>query len=278
MQVGLLMHLNKDAYGCIAHAAKLGFTNGQLAVWDMDLYCEDSVEQVKRACRDFDFTVTAVWCGWSGPVEWGYPNMYASIGLVPPAWRSQRTKDLLDGAAFARAIGVKDIITHMGFLPDDPFNADHIGVVQAIRYICRQIEPYGQRFLFETGEELPGSLLLFFKEVGMENVGVNFDPANMLINGRANPLDAMDRLAPYVYGIHGKDGVYPQGFDSKGKEVQIGQGGVDFQKLLQRLLDAGYTGNVTIEREIPEGQERDLQLIEEKAYLEAVIQRLTKKL
>lgn len=274
MKIGLLMHLKEDAYGCIAHAAKLGFDNGQLAVWDMHLYRDEIAEQIQKACAEFGFTVTAVWTGWSGPVEWTYPNMYASIGLVPPAWRARRTQDILDGAAFARKLGVRDIITHMGFLPDDPNHPDHIGVVQAIRHISKTIAPYGQRFLFETGEELPGSLMLLMKEVGTDNIGINFDPANFLINGRANPCDAMDRLVPLVWGFHAKDGVYPQGFDPKGKEMQIGQGSVDFEALLKKLLTAGYPGAITIEREIPEGPERDTQLLEEKAYLQELMERL----
>lgn len=276
MEVGLFITLEKDAYGCIEHAAKLGFHNGQLVVWDMSLYSQQTAEQIKKACRDYAFTVTAIWCGWSGPVEWMYPNMYSSIGLVPAALRSQRTKEILEGAAFARSLGVRDIITHLGLLPDDPFHPDHLGVVQAVRHICKQIEPYGQRFLFETGEELPCTLLQFFKAVGMENMGVNFDPANLLIYGRANPLDAMDMLGPFVYGMHAKDGVYPRGFEPKGKEMQIGQGSVDFPKLLQKLADAGYTGPITIEREGRiDPKERDRQLVEEKAYLETVLAELT---
>lgn len=277
MKLGLLMHLREDAYEVIAHAAKLGFDNGQLVVWDMNLYREDIAQQLDRAREDFGFTLTAIWTGWSGPVIWSYPEMYASLGLVPAGWRAQRTQDILNGAAFARRLGVKDIITHMGFLPDDPNHPDHIGVIQAIRYISKAIAPYGQRFLFETGEELPNSLVQLFREVGTDNIGVNFDPANLLINARANPLDAMDRLSPFVMGCHAKDGTYPQGMDAKGKEVQIGQGGVDFEKLFEKLFAAGYEGPLTIEREIPLGEERDRQLVEEKAYLENILERLGKK-
>lgn len=275
MEVGIFVNLTQDAYGCIAHAAELGFHNGQLCVWDPILYNEEIAQQVKKACKEHSFTVTAVWCGWDGPVEFMYPNMYTSIGLVPAAWRSRRTMQILEGAAFARSLGVRDIITHIGLLPDDPYHPDHLGVVQAVRYICKQIEPYGQRFLFETGEELPCTLIQLFKAVGMENVGVNFDPANLMIYGRANPLDAMDMLGSFVMGMHAKDGVYPQGFDPKGSEKQIGQGSVDFPKLLQKLADTGYRGPVTIEREGKiEPQERDRQLLEEKAYLEAIIGKL----
>ena len=277
MKLGLLMHLREDAYEVIAHASRLGFDNGQLVVWDMNLYREDIAAQLDRACDDFSFTLTAIWAGWSGPVIWSYPEMYASLGLVPGKFRAQRTQDILNGAAFARRLGIKDIITHMGFLPDDPNNPDHLGVVEAIRTISNAIAPYGQRFLFETGEELPNSLVQLFREVGTENIGVNFDPANLLINARANPLDAMDRLAPFVMGCHAKDGVYPQGMDAKGKEMQIGQGSVDFEKLFAKLFAAGYDGPLTIEREIPLGPERDRQLIEEKAYLEDILERLGRK-
>lgn len=277
MKIGLVMHLREDAYAVIAHAAKLGFDNGQLVVWDMNLYREDIAQQLDKACGDFGFTLTAIWTGWSGPVVWSYPEMYAVLGLVPAKYRTQRIQDILNGAAFARRLGVKDIITHMGFLPDDPTNADHIGVVEAIRTISNAIAPYGQRFLFETGEELPNSLVQLFQEVGTDNIGVNFDPANLLINARANPLDAVDRLSPFVKGCHAKDGVYPQGMDAKGKEVQIGQGGVDFEKLFQKLFASGYQGPLTIEREIPLGPERDRQLVEEKAYLEALLERLEVK-
>ena len=274
MKPGLLMHLREDAYEVIAHAAGLGFDNGQLVVWDMNLYREDIAQELERACRDFQFTLTAIWTGWSGPVVWSYPEMYETLGLVPPQYREQRTQDLLNGAAFARRLGVKDIITHMGFLPDNPNDPNNKGVVEAIRKVSQTIAPYGQRFLFETGEELPNSLVQLFREVGTDNIGINFDPANLLINARANPLDAMDRLAPFVMGCHAKDGVYPQGMDPKGKEVQIGQGGVDFEKLFRKLFAAGYEGPITIEREIPLGAERDQQLVEEKAYLENILEKL----
>lgn len=271
MRVGILIRLKDDVYGCIAHAAELGFKSGQLSVWDMTLYTRENAQIIKQACEEFDFTITAVWCGWSGPIDWSYPNMYMTLGLVPAAWRSQRVKELLDGAAFAREIGVKNIVTHLGYFPDNPFHEDRVGVAQAVRYICKQIGKYGQRFLFETGEMIPGTLIQLIREVGAENVGVNFDPANLYINGRANPVDALGLLGPYLYGFHGKDGVYPEGTNPKGKEVMIGQGMVDFRALIEKLASIGYEGDITIEREIAEGEERDRQIQEEKIYLEKLL-------
>lgn len=271
MKIGILIKLEKDVYNCIAHAAELGFKRAQLSVWDMSLYTKENAELIKKACSDFDFEITAVWCGWSGPVDWGYPNMYATIGIVPAAWRSQRVKELLDGAEFARELGVKDIITHVGFLPDNPFQEERIGVAQAVRYICKTIEKYNQRFLFETGEELPYTLIQLIKEIGAENIGVNFDPANLIINGRANPIDALEVLGTYVCGVHGKDGIRAKGDSPKGAEVMVGQGIVNFPAFIAKLAEIGYEGDITIEREIPNGEERDRQICEEKEYLEKLI-------
>lgn len=271
MRVGVLIRLDKNVYECIRHAAELGFKSGQISVWDMSLYSEETAQLIQRACKDFKFAITAIWCGWSGPREWSYPDMYGTIGLIPTAWRARRAEELLVGAAFARKIGVKDIITHIGFLPDNPLDSDRIAVVQVVRYICREIEQYGQRFLLETGEELPGTLVQFMHETGVQNIGVNFDPANLLINGRANPTDGLERLAPYIYGFHGKDGLYPEGINPKGREVKIGEGRVDFPALIKMLAKMKYEGDITIEREIPDSKERDQEIIEEKAYLEKII-------
>lgn len=274
MRVGILIPMREDICERIAWAAGLGFHSAQLSVWNVALYTEEMAEKIEKACAEFDFTVTAVWCGWSGPKTFQHPYRYPTIGLVPASMRAMRTNEILQGAAFARRLGVKDIITHLGFVPDSPFDPDHIGVAQAIRYICQEIAPYGQRFLFETGEIVPGTLIELIKTAEAENVGINFDPANFLINGRANPSDAMDRLAFMTYGFHAKDGVYAKGMDPKGKEVQIGQGQVDFAALLQKMKDAGFDGDITIEREIKEGPERDRQILEEKVYLEELIAKL----
>ena len=274
MRVGILLPLRANIYDRVAWAAKLGFHSGQLCAWHLELYTEEIAEQLKKACRDFDFEITAVWCGWTGPVTFQHPYRYATVGLAPASMRDQRTRELLQGAAFARSIGVKDIITHLGFISDNPFAEDHIGVAMAVREICQKIAPYGQRFLFETGEIIPSTLLSLIQIADVENVGVNFDPANFLINGRANPTDAMERLAFLTYGFHAKDAAYATGFEPKGKELQIGKGQVNFPAVLQKLKNAGFDGDISIEREIPEGPERDREILEEKAYLEEIIRNL----
>jgi len=272
MRVGWLVNLNENPYECIRHAAvDMGFKSGQLSVWDMKLYTKENADAVKRACEDFDFEPTAVWCGWSGPHDWKYPGMYATIGLVPPDWRAKRVEDILKGAWFARMLGIKDIITHAGYMPDNPFDIDRIGVMKAIQHICREIGAYGQRFLFETGEMIPVTLTQLIKDIDEPNIGINFDCANMIINNRGNSADALKILLPFVCGVHTKDAVYPEGLSPKGKEVKVGEGDADFPKLVRILASSGYCGDLTIEREIEDITVREADVKDTKLYLEKLI-------
>lgn len=272
MKIGILVQLKGDVYDCIAQAAKQGFDNGQLAVWDMSLYNDHTVAEVKRACADFGFTPTAVWCGWSGPIDWSYPNMYLTLGLIPADWRAKRVEELLRGAAFARALGVTDMITHVGYLPDNPFHPDRAAVTQALRYICTELKSHGQYFLFETGEELPLSLVHLISDVGLDNMGVNFDPANLIMNGRGScPAAALEFLMPYVRGFHAKDAKKLVAPECKKQEMPIGQGDVDFPGLIAMLKEHGYTGSITIERENYGDPRRDQEVREAKAYLSSLI-------
>lgn len=272
MNVGCLINMNDNPYECIRHMAiDMGFKSGQLSVWDMSLYTEHNACEVKRACDDYGFKITAVWCGWSGPHDWKYPGMYQTIGLVPSDWRAIRINDILKGAAFARMIGVSDIITHAGYMSDNPFSPDRIGVMNSVRYICREIGRWGQRFLFETGEMIPCTLTQLIKDIGEDNIGINFDCANMIINSRGNSVDALRILAPYVCGVHAKDAVYPDSVSPKGKEVKIGEGVADFKEIIKILRSFGYDGDLTIEREIEDTLQREKDISDEKQYLENLI-------
>ncbi len=271
MRAGILVPVRDDPYTCLARAAELGFMSGQLSIWNMALYQTQTAAQIRDACRELDFTITAVWCGWSGPVDWSYPGMYDTLGLVPAWLRARRVDELLQGASLAHEIGVDCVVTHLGYIPDNPLDSNRIGIVHAIRTIAREIGLHRQRFLFETGEELPLTLVQLIHDVGMDNLGVNFDPANLLINGRANPSDALDLLAPYVGGVHAKDAVYPTGVNPKGKEMPLGQGQANFPVLLRKLSKAGYQGDLTIERESTGGDEQTKDILAGKAYLEKII-------
>ena len=128
----------------------------------------------------------------------------------------------------------------------------------------------GQNLRHETGQETPITLVRTIQDIGLDNQGVNFDLANLILYGKANPVDAIELLGPYVQGIHAKDGVWPANPRELGKEVPIGQGKVDFPRIIGRLKEMNYRGAVTIERETAGPQQME-DVRGAKAYLEKLI-------
>jgi sugar phosphate isomerase/epimerase len=104
----------------------------------------------------------------------------------------------------------------------------------------------------------------------MDNQGVNFDLANLILYGKANPVDAIELIGPYVQGIHAKDGLWPTNPRELGEEVPIGKGKVNFPLIITRLKEMNYRGAVTIEREISGTQQAE-DVRAAKAYLEKLI-------
>jgi L-ribulose-5-phosphate 3-epimerase len=160
--------------------------------------------------------------------------------------------------------------THCGFIPENPNDPIYTETVTAIRVVVGYCKRNGQNFRYETGQETPITLVRAIQDVGLDNQGVNFDIANLILYGKANPVDAIEILAPYVQGIHAKDGMWPTNPKQLGEEVPIGKGKVDFPHIIERLKQLNYRGAVTIEREISGPQQlKDVQ--DAKMYLEKLI-------
>ncbi len=140
--------------------------------------------------------------------------------------------------------------THCGFIPENPNDPLYSETVAALREVAGYCKRNAQNFRYETGQETPITLLRVIRDVGLDNQGVNFDLANLILYGKANPVDAMEILGPYVEGIHAKDGMWPTNPRELGQEVPIGRGRVDFPRVIALLKQIGYRGAVTIEREI----------------------------
>ena len=128
----------------------------------------------------------------------------------------------------------------------------------------------------ETGKETPTTMLRALKDVGEPNLGVGLDTANLILYGKANPVDALEILGPYVRSMHAKDGKWPTDPKKLGEEVLIGKGAVDFHKVFAKLHSLGYKGAVTIERETS-GPQQIEDVKAEKIYLERIIAQVQQK-
>ena len=275
MNVGIIIPHSEGAKmrQIFADLVAQGFHHGQLVSWDPKYWTDENAKEVKALAAEFDVEITAFWCGWEGPKFWNFTEGPEALGIVPVAFRAQRVQNLLDGAAYARKIGVKDVVTHMGFIPENMTDPAWPGVVMAVKAIAMNLKRNGQNLLFETGQETPVVLLRLFETVGTGNLYVNLDPANLILYGKGNPVDSLDVFGTLVRGVHAKDGYYPTNGLELGHEVKVGDGKVNFPLFLKRLKEVGFDGSLTIEREIS-GEQQIKDILETKKYLEDLIAQL----
>lgn len=241
-------------------AKDMGLESCQLCTWDVSLFGKrEKAEYIRETAEKMNFAISALWAGWSGPCEWNFTGGPATIGLVPAAYRFQRIQELRAASDFAKWLGVDQVITHVGFLPENPDHPDFNGTVAALRWLCRQMKAKGQYFLFETGQETPVTMLRTIQAIGTDNLGINFDTANLILYGKANTLDALDVFGKYVMNTHIKDGVYPVDGMALGKEKAVGEGRANIPAVVKKLSELGYAGPLIIEREISgEQQAKDI--------------------
>lgn len=256
-KIGVLIHYRKDTdiAAEFKKALDMEITSCQLCIWDESLYTREIADTIVAAKNATGFTVTAVWGGWAGPCEWNFSYGPSTIGLVPAAYRESRLNALKKASDFAEMIGVDKVITHVGFIPENPDHPDFAGTVGALRNLCRYMKAKNQYFLFETGQETPVTMLRTIQSIGLDNVGINFDTANLILYGKANTLDALDVFGQYVMDTHIKDGFYPTDGMLLGKEAAAGKGKANLPAVVKKLGELGYTGAFTIEREISGDQQ-----------------------
>lgn len=251
------------------------FDNCQLISWKPELWTEKNAEILNALAKENGITFSAFWCGWEGPTVWDFYDGQLTLGLVPPEYRTVRIKNLCDGADFAYKLGVKNVVTHMGFIPENPNDVQFAPFCIAVRSVAEYLKKNNQYLLFETGQETPVTILRCFEKVACDNLGVNLDTANLILYGKANPVDALDVFGKYVMNIHAKDGLYPTNGHDLGEEVRIGDGKVDFEKLFEKLHELEYDSYVTIEREIG-GEQQAEDIRHARKYLADIIDKFYK--
>lgn len=274
MNLGVLTSLNETVAENIQKVAEMGFSNCQLKCWDRSFLTDEYADMTRKATEKYGVEITALWCGWDDGIQnWNFYDGPLTLGLVPKAYRADRVKMLLLGSSFAQKIGVNKIITHLGFIPENPATSEYMDLVNIVRYLAGILRDREQKFLFETGQETPVTLRRLIEDVGTGNLGINLDPANLLMYGKANPVDALRVFGPYVMELHGKDGEYPTDVKKLGKETVIGQGLVNFPVLIDELKKLGFDGTITIEREIS-GEKQIQDILYAKEYLTPLLRKI----
>ena len=267
IKIGIPIGVRGDCEASFARVKDMGFSCCQLNADPFSMN-DDVIDVVIRAREKYGVETESFWCGLRGPQVWDFYEGQLTLGLVPSAFRDGRMQDLLEASRVCAKLGIKDIITHCGYIPENPLSETYHEVVATLRHIAAVYKRAGQYFCFETGQETPITLLRVIEDVGTGNLGINLDPANLLMYGKANPVDALDVFGKYVRCLHAKDGEYPTDGRNLGVEKAIGKGRADFPAMIAKLKKLHFEGAFIIEREIPEGPEQSRDILEAKAYLE----------
>ena len=268
MRVGVIvrMEADTDINEKFAEVRAMGMESCQLVCWERKIINDEkAAEAILAAAEKHGITISAFWCGWGGRKVWDFYDGQLTLGLVPADYRAERVRMLLEGSDFAKKIHVTDLATHVGYMPENPYDPKYEEVLVACKAIVEKCKENGQNFLFETGQETPVTLKRAIQDIektlGKGNIGINLDPANLIMYGKANPVDALEVFGEYVRGIHGKDGKYPTDGHHLGDEVPLGQGKVNYPAFIAKLKEIGYEGDITIEREIDgDEQKKDIRM------------------
>ncbi len=210
-------------------------------------------------CKAAGITVTCVFGGFDGESYADIPTTIRTVGLVPEATRAARVAEMTEISDFAKLLGCPAVGLHIGFVPEDRKSTNYRNLIAATQDLLDHVNGNAQTLHLETGQESADHLLEFIHDVERDNLFINFDPANMILYGSGEPIAALKKVGHLVRSVHCKDAKWAapdQRGKSWGSEVALGDGDVGMETYLRTLLDLGYTGPLTIEREIAHDRER----------------------
>jgi sugar phosphate isomerase/epimerase len=189
-------------------------------------------------------------------------------GVVPDATWNENWRNIQTNAVVAKQLGLKLVTFHAGFLPHEESNPDFRKLLDRISRIADLFAAKGIHLGFETGQETAKTLRSFLEKLNCPNVGVNFDPANMILYDKDDPIAALRTLGPWLKQCHLKDARKAKVTGTWGEEVVVGTGVVDWKAFFRTLGELKFAGDLCIEREA--GNERIADILAAKQFVESL--------
>lgn len=247
-----------------------GFTACQVVYKPKEYIMEDA-KIIRDAADKYGIDISAQFCGQpDNETIWDIYYGYATAGLNIEAYRESRVTYIKKACEFAKELGTTDCVIHAGYVPNNPFAPEYATMLTSVYAIGTHCKNLGLNLLFETGGESPITLLRMMEDVGLDNLYINFDPANIMMYGYGNPVDALKVFGKRVRNFHGKDGNLPTDTRHLGKEMPAGQGMVDFPTIFKMFRELGYDRYCIIEREIT-GEQQMKDICAAKDYFEKLV-------
>jgi sugar phosphate isomerase/epimerase len=246
---------------------KLGLGVVQIGFFNDGFKDQDRVIAIIRASG---LEVSATCIGFESEDYSSIQSIAATGGFRPDQFWEQRLDRTIAFADFTKALGVTQLMAHIGFVPHDQSDPAYRVMIDRIRRIC---DEFGQReitLVMETGQEKASDLLEFMGAVDRPNIGANFDPANMVLYGAGDPVEAVTLLKDKILHVHMKDATWSKTpGQTWGEEVVLGTGDADIPRVVSKLRSQGYRGPLVIEREA--GDNRLGDILEGKQFLEDML-------
>ena len=217
---------------------------------------EQARESLERLGK-MGIRITAVFAGFEGESYADIPTVVRTVGLVPRDTRDERIDEFKDISDYARLLGCDVVALHLGFVPHDRTDSMYIEIKAVTQEVCDYVKANGQSLHLETGQESADGLLQFIEDTQCDNLFINFDPANMILYGSGEPIEALRKVGKYVRSVHCKDARWAANPGQEwGVEMPLGDGDVGMENYLRTLAEIGYFGPLTVEREIAQEPER----------------------
>ena len=265
MKIGIITGIN-DPSRDIERVKEFGFDACQVSA---GAYVPGIAGKLKEAFKKNGVTPVSMICHGPGPYVYNFREGPETIGLIPRKYRAARIERLKQGIEICKEAGIPAVQAHFGFIPENPNNELYIEFVDAMKDLGAYALQFGTDIYFETGQETPVTLRRAIEDIGTGNLFVNYDTANLILYGKANPLDGLSVIGKYLKSFHIKDGFYPTDPYKLGKEAPIPEGLVDFPGIIGFLKKNNFSGSLVIENEMSSNTRE--YLAKTKKYLEQLI-------
>ncbi|MBP3954711.1 sugar phosphate isomerase/epimerase [Gemmata sp. G18] len=228
---------------------KLGIKVVQIACGDPHHASWAEGDAMPAAARAAGFQMSGAMLGFPGEDYTSPQTIEKTGGFGDPATRPERLERFKWSLARTKELGLTDIMLHAGFIPEvgAPERKAFLDTLTQVADLAKQA---GVIVAFETGQESATLLRRTLDDLKAPNLKVNFDPANMLLYDKDEPLKVLDLLAPDIRSVHLKDAKRPTVKGSWGEEVPLGTGQTDTKGFVKALQRIGYAGALCIEREV----------------------------
>jgi sugar phosphate isomerase/epimerase len=246
-----------DPLRALQAVKSLGFDTIQVSKLPDRFYTPEGAAEFAAMLRDTGVRADSVVAVFAGESYADRDTVVRTVGFRPLPLIKERLEYLRKCVDFARAIGAGIVTFHMGFLPENPQDDAYTAMLAAVTDIAAYAAKQHVTISLETGQETGQQLAAFLDRITVARVGVNFDPANLIIYGVDSPSQALKHVVSRVTSIHVKDALPPDTPGAMGREVRPGEGRAELAECFDLLRASGFAGALIIENYVARGLKTD---------------------